>query len=100
MAQTPQAVKSVSQALMPDSLGLENGNGGDQVSEIGAGLVKASLVFADCLADLIPFAAQCSHSAYLGHCAHSDIVLIGLWCTPQRERLMNSRFNDGDGNVL
>jgi hypothetical protein len=39
------------------TLGLENSNGGYQVSEIGAGLVKASLVFADRLADLIAFAA-------------------------------------------
>jgi hypothetical protein len=39
------------------ALGLENGNGGYQVGEIGAGLVKASLVFADCLADFVALAA-------------------------------------------
>jgi hypothetical protein len=39
------------------ALGLENGNGGYQVSQIGTGLVKASLVFADCLADFIALAA-------------------------------------------
>jgi hypothetical protein len=39
------------------TLGLENGNGGYQVSEIGADLVKASLVFANGLTNLIAFPA-------------------------------------------
>ena len=39
------------------SLGLENGNGGYQMSEIGAGLVKAAFIFADCLANLVALPA-------------------------------------------
>jgi hypothetical protein len=45
------------QGFIGASLGLENGNGGNQVSEVGAGMVKASLIFADCLAGLIALAA-------------------------------------------
>jgi hypothetical protein len=57
------------------ALDLENGNGGYQVSQIGAGLVKASLVFADCLADLIAFPAQSCDCSYLGHAEQDKNVL-------------------------
>jgi hypothetical protein len=50
------------------TLSLKNGNGGYQVSEIGAGLVKAPLVFAGRLADLIALAAQGGDCSNLGHC--------------------------------
>jgi hypothetical protein len=54
------------------TLGLENGNGGYQVSQIGAGLVKASLVFADCLADLIALPAQGGDGSDFGHASFPE----------------------------